>query len=50
VNVSMGSNGGKTIAFNQIPVVGSGVVLTKDNLIYELGGVLIPPSLVSSLP
>lgn len=50
VNISMGSTG-KNIAFNNIPVVGQGgYFLTKDNLIYELGGVLIPPSLQGTIP
>jgi len=50
VNVFMRPNGSKDIGFNQIPAVGVGSILTKDNLIYELGGVLVPPSLASSIP
>lgn len=48
--VSTAAGSGVNLSFNNVSVVGSGVYVTKENLIYEIGGVLIPPSLVGIIP
>lgn len=50
VAVTSGTTGGKQLTFNGVPVVGQGVYLTKENIIYEISAVLIPPSLQSVIP
>ncbi|GKY98013.1 hypothetical protein MPSEU_000759400 [Mayamaea pseudoterrestris] len=50
VTVSQNAAGGKLLSFNGISGVGQGFFLTKNNLIYEIGGVLIPPSLQNVIP
>jgi transforming growth factor-beta-induced protein len=50
VNVTENNAGGKLLSFNGISGVGRGFYLTQNDLIYEVGGVLIPPSLVDVIP
>jgi len=47
LTVSQSSSGGYNLAFNGNDVVGGGYYLTQQDIIYEIGGILIPPSLVS---
>lgn len=48
VSVVESSSGGKRLRFNGIPGVGVGYFLAKEDLLYEIGGVVIPPNLGST--
>jgi uncharacterized surface protein with fasciclin (FAS1) repeats len=51
VTVTQTSTGsGKILRFNDARSVGTGFYLTKDDLIYELDRLLIPPSLLEFIP
>lgn len=50
VQVLSADGSGKLLRFNQARAVGDGFYLTKEDLIYEIDSLLIPPSLVNSIP
>ena len=50
VRVRESSSGGKLLRFNAAKGVGAGFYLTKEDIIYEIDRLLIPPSLVDAIP
>jgi uncharacterized surface protein with fasciclin (FAS1) repeats len=50
VTVTQSGTGGKVLRFNEARGAGAGFYLTKEDIIYEIDTLLIPPSLVNLIP